>query len=170
MPHPSISFRSFRKDDFPQLLTWFRAPHVAQWWPVPESDAVVAEKYLPRIRGEEDINMFAILAEKIPVGMAQIGPADDQYAAGHRACSIDLLIGDIKLISVGLGPLIIDALVLTEVFEHRNYSVCLADPQEENRRSVRAFEKAGFALRQRVQKESQIFLLLARSRSTPVTS
>lgn len=88
--------------------------------------------------------MFAILADATPIGMAQISPAGEQHAAGPDACSIDLLIGDVSLTNSGLGPRVIDTFVKVEVFGQRNFSVCLADPQEDNRRSIRAFEKAGF--------------------------
>jgi RimJ/RimL family protein N-acetyltransferase len=163
----SISFRPFREEDFPQLLTWFRAPHVARWWPVPDSADAVAAKYLPRIRGEEDIRLSAILVDGAPIGMIQTSPADQQHAAGLGACNIDLLIGEEASIGAGLGPLAIEAFVTAEVFGRLGFSVCLADPHEDNQRSVRAFEKAGFTRRSRFLQDNQAFLLLSRHRSEP---
>ena len=167
MTQSLISFRPFREEDFSPLLAWFRAPHVARWWPVPESNAAVAAKYLPRIRGEESVYMYAILLDAVPIGMAQISPVGQQHGVIPDACSLDLLIGDTSFINRGLGPRVIDAFVAAEIFGHRGFSICLADPHEDNQRSVRAFEKAGFELRRRFQQEGQTFLLLARNCPKP---
>jgi len=167
MTQSLISFRLFREEDFSPLLAWFRAPHVARWWPVPESDAAVAAKYLPRIRGEESVYMYAILLDAVPIGMAQICPVDQLHGTIPDACSLDLLIGDTSFINRGLGPRVIDAFVAAEIFEHRGFSICLADPHEDNQRSVRAFEKAGFELLRRFQRDGQTFLLLARNCPKP---
>jgi len=164
---PPITFRPFREEDFPQLLAWFRTPHVARWWPVPEAADAVAAKYLPRIRGEGDARMSVILADGTPIGMMQTSPADQHHAAGPGACSIDLLIGEERSIGVGLGPRVIEAFVTAQVFGRLGFSICLADPHEDNQRSVRAFEKAGFTLRSRFLQDNQAFLLLARRRSEP---
>jgi len=165
-----ISFRPLREEDFLPLLAWFRARHVARWWPVPESDAAVAAKYLPRIRGEEAIYMYAILLDAVPIGIAQISPVDEQHGVIPGACSLDLLIGDTDFINLGLGARVIDAFVRAEIFGHRGFSICLADPHEDNRRSVRAFEKAGFERRRRFQQEGQTFLLLALNCAKPSLS
>jgi hypothetical protein len=109
MTQSLISFRPFREEDFSPLLAWFRAPHVARWWPVPESDAAVAATYLPRIRGEESVYMYAILLDAVPIGMAQICPVDQLHGTIPDACSLDLLIGDTSFINRGLGPRIIEA-------------------------------------------------------------
>jgi aminoglycoside 6'-N-acetyltransferase len=167
MSQSLISFRPFREEDFLPLLAWFRAPHVARWWPVPETDAAVAAKYLPRIRGEESVCMYAILLDTVPIGMAQICPVDQQHGAIPNACSLDLLIGDTSFINRGLGSRVIDVFVTAEIFGHRGFSICLADPCEDNQRSVRAFEKAGFDLRRRFQQEGQTFLILARNCPEP---
>jgi aminoglycoside 6'-N-acetyltransferase len=164
---PLVSFRPFREEDFPQLLAWFRAPHVARWWPVPDADDAVAAKYLPRIRGEVDARISVILAEGTPIGMIQTSPADQQHAAGPDACSVDLLIGEEGSIGAGLGPRVIDTFVTAEVFGRLGFSICLADPSADNQRSIRAFEKAGFTLRRRFLQDDQALLLMARCRSEP---
>jgi len=111
--------------------------------------------------------MFVILADGTPIGMIQISPADQRHAAGPGACSIDLLIGEEASIGVGLGPLVIEAFLRAEALGRLGFSICLADPHADTHRSVRAFEKAGFTLRERFLQDNQAFLLLARSRSEP---
>ena len=89
--------------------------------------------------------MFAIFADGVPIGMIQASPAEPRHAAGPGACGIDLLIGVASAIGRGLGPRVIDAFVLADLFGRGGFSACLADPHENNVRSIRAFEKAGFS-------------------------
>jgi len=158
--YSNISFRAFGENELPQLRAWFRATHVARWWTVSESD--VTAKYLPRIRGEGDTRMFAIVVDGNLIGMIQAGPADDEYAVGSGACGIDFLIGDEGSIGRGLGPRIIDAFVTEEVFGHHGYLLCLSDPHEDNQRSIRALEKAGFVFQKRFHRNGVTHALLVR--------
>ena len=139
-----ISFQLFREDDLSRLLTWLSAPHVAAWWKSSTS-AEIRAKYLPRLRGETAVRVYAILLNSEPVGMVQAYPVDGE--AGADACGIDLLIGGHSLTGRGLGSQIIGEFVRNEVFGRLGFSVCVADPDATNQRSVRAFEKAGFVHR-----------------------
>ena len=109
--------------------------------------------------------MSVILAAGSPIGMIQDSPADVRHAAGPGAASIDLLIGEVGSIGVGLGPRVIDAFVTTELFVRDSISTCLADPLEDNHRSIRAFENAGFTRRGRFKEGKETFVLLSRERS-----
>ena len=143
-----ISFQLFREDDLPRLLTWLSAPHVAAWWK-PSTSAEIRAKYLPRLRGETVVRVYAILLKSKPVGIVQAYPVDG--GAGADACGIDLLIGNHSLIGRGLGSRIIEEFVRNEVFGRLSFSICVADPEATNQRSVRAFEKAGFVHRRFVE-------------------
>jgi aminoglycoside 6'-N-acetyltransferase len=163
MPQPfAISFRPLVEADLDLLLGWFRLPHVAEWWPTPSSTTAVSEKYLPKIRGEEDSRMLAILADGCPIGMIQHWPPDPAEPCGAFDCGIDLLIGEPRMIGRGIGSRVIDAFVVGEVFGRLGLSSCVADPHENNARSIRAFEKAGFQRRGDFKEDGQKYLILAR--------
>jgi RimJ/RimL family protein N-acetyltransferase len=59
---------------------------------------------------------------------------------GEGVAGVDLLIGEEELIGHGLGPEILRAFVRDVV----RVTACVASVDEENPRSWRAFEKAGF--------------------------
>ena len=60
--------------------------------------------------------------------------------AGEGVAGVDLLIGEEELIGRGLGPQILRAFLRDRV----EAAACVASVDEENPRSWRAFEKAGF--------------------------
>ncbi len=158
----SIAFRPLLPADLDLLAGWLWTPHVARWWPGPGSAEALATKYMPRLLGEEEVALYAILVADRPVGMIQTSPAETRHAAGPDAWGIDLLIGEADLIGKGLGPRIIDRFAVTEIFDRRGAALCLADPHRDNHRSIRAFEKAGFRHRGCFEDEDQAYVLLER--------
>jgi aminoglycoside 6'-N-acetyltransferase len=160
-PLPEIGFRPLGEAELPRLVTWLNAPHVAEWWGTP-TQAEIEAKYLPRLRGETGTRVYTILLESTPIGMVQATPA--QRAGGADACTIDILIGEPTLVGVGLGPRIIDAFMTREVFGSLGMTACFADPVEANRRSVRAFEKAGFQRLRTFEAGGQTVTLMIRER------
>lgn len=151
----------FVESDLPRLVTWLAAPHVAAWWR-PATPAEIEAKYLPRLRGETNVCVYAILLNSEPIGMVQAAPRED--AEGAHACNIDLLIGEAEFAGVGLGPQIIDAFTANEVFGRLGFATCFADPASDNRRSIRAFGKAGFKQLRSVEVDGQTFSLMVRKR------
>ena len=65
-----------------------------------------------------------------------------------RRAGIDLFIGEVDHVGRGIGPLVISAFARDVVFGLHGVDVCVASPDPRNRRSLRAFEKAGFERRQ----------------------
>lgn len=57
---------------------------------------------------------------------------------------LDLFIGDENYLGKGLGPSIIGKFMDEVVFKTLAVDSCIAGPNEQNVRSIRAFEKAGF--------------------------
>ncbi|HEX5247376.1 MAG TPA: GNAT family N-acetyltransferase [Gaiellaceae bacterium] len=57
---------------------------------------------------------------------------------------VDLLIGEEELTGRGLGPQVLSRFVHEVVFARPETNACVATVEEANRRSWRAFEKAGF--------------------------
>jgi aminoglycoside 6'-N-acetyltransferase len=147
---PSVSFRPLERADFPLLTRWLAAPHVSRWWKEASDLASVEAKYGPRIDGQEPTHMFVIECGRRPIGWAQWYLWADypehakRIGAPDASAGIDLAIGEADVIGIGLGPLIIRAFVTSVVFAHPGVSAVLSDPEERNRRSLRAFAKAGF--------------------------
>jgi aminoglycoside 6'-N-acetyltransferase len=159
---PGVTFRLMQEDEWPRLLAWFRAPHVAPWWRPSARADDLAQKYLPRLRGQTDMRVYTLLADDAPAGMIQAAPPDARHDAGAAACSIDFLIGEASLTGRGVGPRALDAFVTGEVFGRVGVSTCLADPDVMNRRSIRALEKAGFVQADRFSAGDRTFVLMAR--------
>ena len=86
-----------------------------------------------------------------PIGMLQTYLVTDypKHAAEmgirDRATSgVDILIGEEGLTGQGIGTEIIRRFVDEIVFARPGTTSCVADPDERNLASIRAFEKAGF--------------------------
>ena len=114
-----ISFRPFAGDDLPALRSWLQREHVSLWWREP-----IEHELAHTIEGR-----FVIVVDGRDVGMIQTYDGE-----------VDLLIGEEEFTGRGLGPAIL-AKFVAEVVET---DVVFATVEEANRRSWRAFEKAGF--------------------------
>lgn len=150
IPDAAISFRPLAEPDFPAVHEWRNTPHVLRWWHEPLTPQQVAEKYIPRIRGEEAIRCFIILVDEVPVGLIQsyrVGDFPD-YAehlpVPPDAAGIDLFIGREDYLYRGLGATILRAFIETVVLPSGVATVSI-DPSVENRVAIRAYEKAGFS-------------------------
>jgi aminoglycoside 6'-N-acetyltransferase len=150
MTADQLSFRPLRRDDLPLLQRWLSMPHVDDWWHEPLDAAGVEAKYGPRIDGSEPTHVFLIEHGDRPIGWIQWYRWADysQHAtllgAEAEAAGIDLAIGEAVMLGLGLGPRAIRAFVESVVFGDPAIVACVSDPQTDNTRSVRAFEKAGF--------------------------
>jgi RimJ/RimL family protein N-acetyltransferase len=80
-----------------------------------------------------------------------------QLGAGPFSAGIDLAIGDLELIGIGLGPVAICEFLLNIVFLEARVDGVIADPAVANLRSVRAFEKAGFTATNKIQLTGETF-------------
>jgi len=172
-----ITFRPLALEDLDDLRRWLNTPHVYEWWGVtsgpgslggPGADAATAaqvrEKYVPWITGDDDAttHRHVIELDGRPIGLIQHYRLEDEpaYAAAigetdPGAAGIDLLIGELDDIGRGVGAATLDAYVRDVVFADASITRATAGPHPDNRRSCRAFEKAGFvALRDVVVPES----------------
>lgn len=143
--------------DFPVLLRWLTAPHVAAWWrEVPADLAALESEYGPAIDRTDPTEMFVIEAAGAPIGLIQRyrhadNPDWDRAVGVPMAAGIDYLIGETPYIGQGIGSSVIQ-LFAESVFDRypeAEIAVVVAVPQRDNRASCRALEKAGFtALRE----------------------
>lgn len=124
-----IEFRPLARDDFPRLRTWLEREHVALWW-----RETIEHELAQSVEGR-----FVIVVDGRDVGMIQTYPEDELDLAG-----VDLLIGEEDLVGVGLGPRVLGQFMREIVFARPETVAVIASVEETNRRSWRAFEKAGF--------------------------
>lgn len=157
MAAEDISFRPLGRADLPLMQRWLSLPHVDAWWHQPLDAAGVQAKYGPRIDGSEPTHVFLIEYGGRPIGWIQRYRWAD-YAehaallgAEPEAAGVDLAIGDVGMLGLGLGTRALRAFVDRIVFADSAITACVSDPEARNTRSVRVFEKAGFARARTVQ-------------------
>ncbi len=143
-----IGFRPLVEDDLPLLAEWLRREHVARWWREPVEAEL--EERRAAIAGREATAYYAIEVDGRPVGQIQTYLAADYpeweavVRVGPGVAAVDLLIAEEELIGDGLGPRVLEEFTRRVVFADRAVRACIATVEESNRRSWRAFEKAGF--------------------------
>jgi aminoglycoside 6'-N-acetyltransferase len=142
-----IAFAPLRRDDMPLVREWLSREHVRRWWRDPEASIASCEEALA---GRDPAEHYLIVADDRLVGMIQTYLVADnpEWAAligiGEGAAGVDLLIGEPEQLGRGLGPEILATFTREIVFANPRVDTVVATVDEENRRSWRAFEKAGF--------------------------
>jgi aminoglycoside 6'-N-acetyltransferase len=143
-----IEFRPLAENDLRLLRDWLQREHVRLWWRDP-IDETVAE-YKAAIEGREPTDHYLIELDGQPVGMIQTYLACNYpdweaiVQVGDGVAGVDLLIGEADLVGRGLGPRILAEFARGVVFADPGTTAVVATVEEANRRSWRAFEKAGF--------------------------
>lgn len=149
----TLRFRPLKRDDFSLLSDWLSRPHVEPWWREPYEPAAVEERYGPPVDGTEATEVFVVELDGTPIGMVQRYRLDDEpewqrvlevTGTPANAAGIDYLIGDDKLIGRGLGPEIIVRFVEDTWIRYPDVPAIVVNVQQDNARSWRALEKAGF--------------------------
>ena len=147
-------FRPVERSDFPLMGEWFARPHIKQWWREEHEQGPVEERYGAAVDGSEPTELFIVERDGVAVGFVQRYLVDDNPGwkkalapAGvpDGAAGIDYLLGVPELIGQGLGPLMISQFVEGTWTRYPGVPVIVADVQQQNRRSWRALEKAGFS-------------------------
>jgi len=143
-----IAFRPLEDDDLTQVEAWLRTEHVAEWWRDPLEIAV--EKRRAALEGRSEVEHYVILEDERPVGMIQTYRVGDHpewqelIGAEAEAAGVDLFVGDPAAVGRGLGSEILREFARWVVFARAETTAAVATVEEGNRRSWRAFEKAGF--------------------------
>jgi aminoglycoside 6'-N-acetyltransferase len=143
-----IRFRPLEESDLPQVGAWLRTEHVAEWWRDPLEVAV--EKRGEAIEGRRRVEQYVILDDGRSLGMIQTYRVADHPDWGEligvepEAAGVDLFVGEPDAVGRGLGPEILREFAHTIVFSRAETTAVVATVEEANRRSWRAFEKAGF--------------------------
>jgi len=144
----TIAFTPLREEDVLLVERWLKEEHVARWWREPVEEAI--EKRCAGIEGRSSTRQFLIVLDGRPAGMIQTYRVEDHpdwrriVRVGNDVAGVDLLIGEPDLVGRGLGPAVLTEFVWSVVFADSEIAAVVATVEEPNRRSWRAFEKAGF--------------------------
>jgi aminoglycoside 6'-N-acetyltransferase len=148
-----LHFRVLGRPDLGLLAQWLATPHVQVWWRENSDAASVERRYGPAVNGTDPTELFIVERNGDPVGFVQRYLLDDnpewqrslaESGAPTHAAGIDYFIGRETLIGRGLGPDIIDVFVEDTWERYPDISAVVASVAQDNRRSWRALEKAGF--------------------------
>ena len=143
-----IGFRPLTEADLGLVEIWLRREHVARWWRDDIGEAIA--EFRAGIAGTDAAEYFLIVVDGRPVGLIQTYLASDHpdwdavVRVGPAVAGVDLFVGEPELIGRGVGPRILAEFVREVVFADPATHAVVATVEEPNRRSWRAFEKAGF--------------------------
>ena len=146
-----IGFRPVTAADLPLLARWMETPHWRQWWGDPETELGyiremiegrdTTEPWLFTLDGREAgyIQVWYVSDNRTPEIVAEAPwvaelPAD--------AVGVDLSIGREEDLSRGIGTAALTAFVAQ--LRARGHQRIFIDPDADNGRACRAYEKAGF--------------------------
>jgi aminoglycoside 6'-N-acetyltransferase len=141
---PRYQFLAVEEDDLPMLAKWLAEPHAAEWW----TDGIEAS--IAEIREAIDsISTEPLIVEFGGRPIAYLQSYDPHLEDDHPyrdqpfgTLGIDVTIGIPELVGVGHGSAIVRQFV-DELFDEGTPRVVI-DPDPNNTRAVRAYEKAGF--------------------------
>ncbi len=134
-----LSLRPLRITDFPLLLTWLSREHVKQWWN--DGDDTLEKVALHYGAEEPDVARF-ILVESTDVGERSIGYFQ-HYVVSDEIVGIDQFIGEPERLNQGVGTAAIELFLEMIITKHKPQQIIL-DPNPENKRAIRCYEKVGF--------------------------
>lgn len=153
MPQQKLfTFKRVTQADIPLLASWFKEPHVQEWWPTPEDDEDFFKQFLSKIRSKDTFPYLALL-NGTPLGYIQYYYIDrSTEKAGAwlpelptTTVGIDQFIGSPHHIGKGYGTQLITAFIayLTAELEP-SVTTIIVDPEPKNVAAIRCYEKVGF--------------------------
>ncbi len=139
-------------EDYEMMHRWLNKPHVlASYSYHPSSIEEVMEKYKKRIKGENHVIPSFILYKGKEIGYIQFYPVTDEYGLRDKQIlnrylkpfAADIFIGEEDMQGKGLAP---ETLMMLQdyLFSEKDCDAVLIDPDIDNLRGLRAYEKAGF--------------------------
>lgn len=148
--HYNFTFESIDERNYPSrqalLDKWFKASHVARWWPVPEEHEDFFNSFLKRIRS--GAQPYLVLCNDRPIGYIQtysINVSKDRWLPklSGNIIGIDQFVGEPEYLGKGIGTLFIKAFVANLVAKDKTVTI-VVDPDPTNAVAIRCYEKVGF--------------------------
>ena len=136
-------FHDFSAADFDLVRRWLAMPHVVEWWGDTDEQYTLVSGDL----AEPAMEQFIVSTHDRPFGYLQsfdlIAWPDAAFSDQPRGTrAIDQFIGEPDMIDRGHGSAFIRA--FTEKLFAAGMPRVITDPDPENGRAIRAYEKAGF--------------------------
>ena len=146
-----ISFRRLQTEDLNLLHKWLNEPHVHEWYDKDKENTIeaITERYGPKSKTAGLTDCYVVSYENKPLGYIQKYKVNDwpEFAdyVGYddHTASVDLFIGAPSFMGQGLGSLMLKKFLKEVVFADPDISTCIIGPEPENKRGIRAYEKAG---------------------------
>lgn len=147
----AISFRPVTVADFPMLREWLEQPHMREWWGDPEEELGFIRGM---VEGRDTTRPYIFSVDGEPVGYIQVWFIADNRVepwistepwimkVPDDAVGVDLSIGRSELLSQGIGSKVLRTFALD--LASQGHQTIIIDPDPDNKRAVRAYEKAGF--------------------------
>lgn len=164
---PEIAIRPMTMDDLPMLTDWIARPHWQEWW----GDVDEEVGYLrDMLEGRDTARPFVFEIGGEPAGYTQYWFADDEQTDERLAehpwlallpkgtVGIDIGIAEAGELSRGLGSSVVR--MMAETLWQDGHREIIIDPDPDNKRAVRAYEKAGFRVVQELVGKTQDFLIM----------
>ena len=157
----TYDFRPLSASDLPLVRRWLKAPHVVEWWGEPDEQfAGVCDDL-----DEPAMDQYLVVADNTPFAYLQCyvqtrWPENclGEHPEGTRG--IDQFIGEAHMLDRGHGSAFIRQFVDTLLTS--GAPRVLTDPDLENARAIRAYQKAGFRADREVDTPDGRALLMLR--------
>jgi RimJ/RimL family protein N-acetyltransferase len=147
----NVRFKHPTKDQFELIYSWFKKPHVSEFFDDPETGRSIPD--LQHYLAEKDYFWTPWLAyyDEQPfaylmtarVRKNETGVWSKWREKRGRTYSLDLLIGEEAFLGKGMSHLLIKKFIQTK-FKHA--AAFLIDPELRNLHAIHVYEKAGFVI------------------------
>ena len=154
-------FRPMSAGDLPLVRGWLARPHVTEWWGDPREQLELISEDLD----DPAMDQFIVQTGDRPFAYLQCyDPAEwpEGGLGGHPEGTrgIDQFIGEAHMVGRGHGSAFIRA--FAEALLTTGSPRIVTDPDPDNARAIRAYEKAGFAKDKLVDTPDGVSLLMVR--------
>jgi RimJ/RimL family protein N-acetyltransferase len=162
-----IWFEPMMTHHLPMMRAWLDMPHVREWWGDPQTEL---RDIVEMIEGRDSTRPFIFHVDDKAMGYIQywfIGPHQTEDWTKDNpwlmelpadAVGVDLTIGEADMLSKGIGSAVLRAFV--DRLAAEGHRTIIIDPDPENVRAVRAYEKAGFKPIPHLQGRSNSVLIM----------
>ena len=145
-----LQFHPFEEKHLPLFRHWLNQEHIKLVWQEPESDEELKDKFLTKLP-QRGVRSFVICENESPIGYIQYYEAA-KIGGGWwpdekpGVFGVDLMIGEPHLIGQGLGPRVIKEFTSVIRLHEPQASSLIIDPEPNNKKAIRAFQKVGFEI------------------------
>lgn len=160
------------------MVRWLREPEVARWyWDSNRlTEAQLTEKWESRASEPDGkTDRYIIVVDGEDIGEIQVYdlssfPEHEERVGIPDAAGVDLLIGEPAWRNRGVGTAVISTFIQEFALTRPGIKTCIIDPEPENLRAIRSYEKVGFRyVRTFHSGEDDVDVYLMRMDSPPST-